>query len=190
MDLVYDTALFLHVTGVLVLFAAVGIEGVALGGLRTAVTGEQARTWLGAMRYLRIAGTASGLLILAPGLYMAAASWGGTGWILVGFVVLLLIAVTGAFVTGRRMAMVAPLAARAQGALPLEVRDRLRDPYLLGSLLVRSMLALGVVLVMTVKPDLLVSVLVVLVAAAIGVAMTAVRGGRVGDATAETEARS
>ncbi len=178
MDLVYDTALFLHITGVLLLFAGLGIEAVALGGLRAATTGDQARTWLRAMRSLRITGPLAGVLILVPGLAMAAGSWGGTGWILVGLVTLVVIAAVGAIVTGRRMAVVGPLAARSQGTLGPEARAALRDARLLGSLFVRVLLGLGAVLVMTVKPGLLVSALVVLVAAAVGVAGAAVGAGR------------
>lgn len=36
----YDLALFLHVVGVFGLFAALTVEGIALRGIRAAVTGD------------------------------------------------------------------------------------------------------------------------------------------------------
>src|ERR1035437_9146706 len=67
---IYSLALFLHIAGVLGLFAGLTIEGIALQGLRHARTGYEARTWLGLLRPLRVIGPAALALILLPGFFL------------------------------------------------------------------------------------------------------------------------
>ena len=45
----YTIALFLHVTGALGLFVAIGLEWISLPRLRRAASVEHARTWLGVL---------------------------------------------------------------------------------------------------------------------------------------------
>ena len=92
---VYNVALFLHIAGVLGLFAGLTIEGIALRGLRRAMTGDDARTWLGLLRPMRVIGPVALALILLPGLYLAANIDVGGGWIAAGLLGFLAIAVLG-----------------------------------------------------------------------------------------------
>jgi hypothetical protein len=136
----YSVALFLHIVGALTLFALLAIEGVSL------------RQGVGAARVNRILGPISAVLILVPGLYMSATSWGWQGWILASFATYVLIAVLGAF-TGIRLMM---------GRLDIQVATV--------SWLVRVGMALGVVFVMTVKPAAAAAAASVVVGALIGAA--------------------
>ena len=136
----YSLALFLHIVGALTLFALLAIEGVSL------------RQGVAAARLNRVLGPISAVLILVPGLYMSATTWGWQGWILFSFATYLLIAVLGA-VTGIRLMM-----------------GRLDHQVATVSWLVRIGMALGVVFVMTVKPTAAVAAASVVVGALVGAA--------------------
>jgi hypothetical protein len=134
----YSIALFLHIVGALLLFVLLTIEGVAL------------RQGFTAARLNRALGPISALTILLPGLYMTATQWGWKGWIVVSLTAWILIAVAGA-ATGISL-----------------LRGRLSTRGAAASWSIRVGMALGVVFVMTVKPDLLVSVISVVAGAGLG----------------------
>jgi hypothetical protein len=142
---VYSIALFVHIVGALLLFALLAIEGV---GLRAGIPTAQLN---------RILGPISALAILLPGLYMMKAQWGWAGWIVVGITSWVLIAVVGAF-TGISV-----------------MRGTMSNRAATVSWLIRIGMALGVVFDMTVKPDLLLSVVSVLVGVIVGVAASLAR---------------
>jgi hypothetical protein len=165
---IYNVALFLHIAGVLALFAGLTIEGIALRGLRHALTGDAARTWLGLLRPMRVIGPVALALILLPDLYLAATIDRGGGWIAGGLLGFLLIAILGAEITGRRMLVVGPALGRAQGSLTEEPLRLARDGGLATSYATRLAIALGVVWLMTLKPDFPLSLVVLVVAAVAG----------------------
>jgi hypothetical protein len=134
----YSIALFLHIVGALLLFVLLTIEGVGL------------RQGFMAARLNRVLGPLSALAILVPGLYMSASQWGWKGWVVVGITAWLLIAVGGA-ATGIGL-LAGRLTTRAAAA----------------SWSIRVGIALGVVFIMTVKPDLLLAVIAVAAGAALG----------------------
>ena len=134
----YSIALFFHIVGALLLFVLLTIEGVAL------------RQGFLAARLNRVLGPISALAILVPGLYMTASQWGGKGWVVVGITAWLLIAVAGT-ATGIGL-LAGRLTTRAAAA----------------SWSVRVGIALGVVFIMTVKPDLLLALVAVAAGAALG----------------------
>jgi hypothetical protein len=168
--LLYPLVLFLHILGAFGLIAAITLEAIGLRGLRRAVRTEDALMWLGISRglVLRLAPASLGL-ILVTGLYMTATTWGPKGWILVALASLVLLAVVGALGGGIRMARIGSAVGGASaGPLSDDLRRALRDPILLTSLRTRLAIVLGVVFLMTVKPSSLASVVVIILAAAIG----------------------
>jgi hypothetical protein len=134
----YSVALFLHIVGSLLLFALLTVEGAGL------------RQGFIAARLNRVLGPISALAILVPGIYMAVSQWAWNGWIVVGIASWVLIAVAGT-VTGITL-LAGRLSTRAAAA----------------SWAIRVGMALGVVFIMTVKPDVLVAVIAVLAGAAAG----------------------
>jgi hypothetical protein len=169
MAILYQLALFLHIIGGFGLIAAITVETIGLRGLRRAMQSTDAMVWLRLLRSIVMRLTPSSLgLILVTGLYMVATTWGPRGWILVALGSLVLLGAIGALGTGRRMARIGPAVGRAQGPLSAEVRDMLRSPILLMSLRVRLAIVLGVVFLMTVKPSGVASLLVMVVAVALG----------------------
>lgn len=169
----YSVALFLHVVGVLGLFIGLGIEWMGLRQLRRATTVEAVHQWMGAFFSLRWLYPVSALLLLGAGLYMIWRLKQWPPWAVLGLVVMLFMAALGALLTGRRMAQIGR--ADEQGAL---LAERLHHPFLLISLRVRALMALGVVYLMTVKPGALASALIILAAAALGaLSSLPLRGG-------------
>jgi hypothetical protein len=174
--LAYHLALFIHILGAFGLIAAITLEAIGLRGLRQATRREEALVWLGISRNLvmRLA-PASLALILVTGLYMMATAWGWQGWILAGLTGLVLLAVVGALGTGKRMARIGPAIGQAPaGAVSDGLRRTLRDPILLASLGTRLAIVLGVAFVMTVKPSGVVALVVVLLAATVGLLVSQV----------------
>lgn len=166
----YSVLVFLHIVGVLGLFASIAVEQVSLAGLRRASTGAQVREWLGVVRGLgRVHGPA-GLLILGTGFYLAATRWGHQAWIGLAIVGMVVMAVLGAGVTGRRMRAIGVELSVGAGPIPEGVRRRLDDPVLRMSAMVRAALGLGIVFNMAVKPQAGVAVAVLIVALLIGAA--------------------
>jgi hypothetical protein len=136
----YSIALFVHIVGALALFALLAIEGVSLRA-RISPRGIQ-----------QLLGPISAASIVIPGFYMAA-QIGWQGWVAVGLVSYVVIAVLGAY-TGINL-----------------MRGRMSPSAATVSWLSRVGIALGVVFDMTVKPNLAVAAIVVLVAMAVGAAI-------------------
>jgi hypothetical protein len=134
----YSVALFLHIVGAVLLFALLTVEGVSL------------RQGFMAARLNRVLGPISAVTILIPGFYMVVSQWGWNGWVVVGIVAWVLIAVAGA----------------ATGIGLLTGRLNIRTAALSWS--VRVGMALGVVFIMTIKPDLIPSIIVVIASALVG----------------------
>jgi hypothetical protein len=169
MTLSYQLALFLHIIGAFGLVAAITVEAIGLRGLRRATRSDDALVWLRLSRSIVMRLTpASLVLILVSGLYMVATAWGPRGWILVALGSLVLLGVIGALGTGRRMARIGPAVGRTQGPLSDELRMKARDPILLLSLRVRLAMVLGIAFLMTLKPSLVASLVVIVLAIALG----------------------
>ena len=79
-------ALFLHVTGALLLFVTLTVEGIALRLLRRAATSAEAAGASAMLRVNRIVGPISAIGVLVPGLYMTATNWGAAAWIVVALI--------------------------------------------------------------------------------------------------------
>ncbi len=159
----YAFALFVHIVGSLLLGTAFTAEGIGLFHLRRASGDAAVQQWEGVIGLGRIFGPASVVTILASGLYMMISSWGWVSWIAVGLFAWVLIAVLGALNGIRLSLLVRRITA---GASP---RTALRSRAFVISWLTRLALAVGVVFLMTNKPDLLAALVTVVVAAATGV---------------------
>ena len=168
----YAVVLFVHVVGAVSLFATLALEWVTLRGLRTAATAEQARVWLGAQAPARWLGGGSFAAILFGGVYLAMSARVEAAWAAIGLVTLVVIGVLGMVLTGRRMASLGRTLRDEAGLLPPGVEARLQDRVLWASLLTRTTLALGVVWLMTVKPDLTGALVAMAAAIVVGLAAT------------------
>ncbi len=169
----YALALFAHLVGVLGFFITIGLQWTSTLRLRRAQTLAQVREWTSLVEGVGKLGPASGLLLLAAGMYMTATAWNmNTPWIEVGFFALLALMALGMGVPFRRLKAIRRAVAKTavpDEALPPEVQRQIADPLLWTSVQVMGSLALGVVFLMTIKPDLAGSLLVLAVVAVLGV---------------------
>lgn len=166
----YSIVMFAHDIGALGYFVGFGLEWASLVRVRRASTAEQAREWLGLRAWVMPLGLTSLVLILLSGLYMAATEVGWMGWIVVALASLVLIAILGATLTGLRIGAIEKAAAAESGPLSLALRQRLNDPLLSTSIQIRTAIALGIVFLMAVQPDLAGSLLTIGIATVLGFA--------------------
>lgn len=149
----YSVAVFLHVVGALGLFVALGLEWSGVQNLRRSATTSQAREWLKQLHGLRLVERPSLLVLLVTGSYLTATIGGGRPWIGLGLATLLAIAALGGLVTRRVLRKIgAELPEDNRPVMPALARQ-LADPIFTLSAWVRTTLALGVVFIMSTKPD-------------------------------------
>jgi Predicted integral membrane protein (DUF2269) len=166
----YTLALFLHVSGAIGAFVSLGIWLFGLAALRRARRVEQVLmlAWL-----IIIASplmVLSVLLLGLAGFEMALSAWGLlTPWIAVSLVSFVLVGPIGAFVLDPRMRTILALAREVpSGPLPDTLDRRTHDPILGISAHTLVAILLGIVFLMTTKPALFMSLVVMAVALALG----------------------
>ena len=169
---IYTIVLFLHVSGAIGYFVGMGAWLFGLATIRRAQRVEQVRSLV---QLVGLSGPLFGvsvLLLLAAGLYMALTAWSLlTGWIVVGLISLVLLAPLGTAVLEPRRRVIDRLARKApDGPLPEELDRYIHDPVLLTAPQTLTALLLGVVFVMTTKPSLVGSIIVMAVALVLGLA--------------------
>ena len=166
----YTLALFLHVSGAIGAFVSLGIWLFGLSALRRARHVEQVR----AIAWLIIIASPlmvfSVLLIGVAGLEMALSTWGlQTPWIAVALVSFVLMAPIGPFVLDLRMRAIIAMAGKApEGTLPDALNKRTHDPILATAAQALASVLLGIVFLMTTKPSLAISILVMVIASFLG----------------------
>ena len=99
---VYSISLFLHIVGALGLGAVLAMEWASLHNLQRATEAGQVREWIRLLGAPRFLGGPAALTILVTGIHMTATRWGPQPWIVVGLAGMVVIAVLGGAVSGRR----------------------------------------------------------------------------------------
>lgn len=172
----YSIALFLHLVGVLALFAGIGIEQTALRRLRNARTVAQVREWMTLLRGLRRIDGPAGLTILVSGGYLVGHGAGYHAWVAAGIVGMVAMAVLGVAVGRPRFLAIASALPATDGPVASLLRARINDPILRATAATRAALGLGIVFDMAVKPAAAGAVIALVVALVIGAA-SSLRGG-------------
>ena len=167
MDL-YSVLIFAHVLGAVALFAALGIEVAAFRRLRGARTAHQARTWIGPLREAGRLGPAVMVTILIAGVWMMAVRWGAEPWIITALVGLVVMAVLGTALTRPAMGRLGTSLAGESPQLPPDFRVLVEGPLRI-SLWLRLAIAVGILGLMTAKPEAFGSLAIMGAAMAIGV---------------------
>jgi hypothetical protein len=166
----YSISVFLHVVGALGLFAALGLEWAGLFNLQRATEVGQVREWMRLLGAPRFLGGPAALIILVSGIYMTSARWGSQGWIIVALGGMVLIAVLGAALGGRRAGAIVRALAAGNGPISPALARQLYDPVLTLSLRLRVALLLGIIFLMSVRPGTAGSLAAMGVAGLIGLA--------------------
>jgi len=168
MDL-YPLLIFLHVLAAVGLFASIGIEVVALGRLGSAATVDAARMWIGLLRTLFP--LVAMLTIVVTGIWMSIVRWGDQAWIGASLLAIVGMAVVGAVTTRRLRRMSTALTSESGPGLSRTFRALQSSATLVASLWLRVAIGIGILALMTVKPDALGSIAIL--AAAVGSGLVA-----------------
>lgn len=169
----YPIALFFHICGDVGIFIGLGVQLLSLTALRRAQSVEQVRAIAWLIPLSDLMGIISALLTTVTGLYMALTVWGWqTGWIAVALasLILFLPLLIGGVIEPRTCAIVAIAREAPNGLLPEALDQRIHDPVLGAALQTMAALLFGLIFLMTIKPSLVNSILVMAVALALGLA--------------------
>ena len=152
----FSFALFLHIIGALMLFAALALEWVGLRQIRSEKLSEPVRAWLGVLGSISKVGFISMLTTVITGVYMLTV-WGWTSWLVVTVGALVLMIVLTRAVAPRVKALGQSL-------------EAVNDPILWISIQTRVVIVLGIVFLKIAKPNLVGSLLTIGVAVVLGIA--------------------
>jgi hypothetical protein len=170
--MLHSVIVFVHVLSAMLIVTAFGIEGLVLLQLSTSTSTRSFVDGLSSFRYVQRVGAAGLIATVLSGIYLAAAYWHWNGaWIGSAFLVVIVIAIIGATMTGRRVTRL-----RKSSLAPAEGRPAAsplgRDRAVLGaSFALRASLLVGIVFLMTVKPSGALALLAIAVSVAIGLAL-------------------
>lgn len=175
--------LFLHIAGVIGVFVGYGTLLLGLHALGRVKSIDDARTLIRLLTAGRRIGfeqvslidaivVVGVLLIAVTGLHMAVYTGDWTsGWARVAIAAFVILAPVGPLLINPRLHAIAKAAEPASSATPLaELRPLVRDPALMMSLRASLGLLVAIVFLMTVKPSLEASALIVMIGTAIGAA--------------------
>jgi hypothetical protein len=167
----YSIVLFVHIVGALGFFMALGLEWAALYQARQTRSTEQLRTWVKVVNGSYRMGMPSMITLLLSGLYMTATVWGMAPWIMVSLGVLVLLVLLVITLIRPRLTTIEQALAVAEGGRSPALDSLVQHPQLWVTIQVRFALALSIIFLMTIKPDLNGALLTV--ASAIALALVA-----------------
>ena len=173
----YSNVLFVHIVSALTLFIGYGLEWTVSALLRHSNTTDQARAWLRVYRVSPpVTGVSLAVLILSGGWLAALTGGMYLAWLIVSVLGIVLALLIG-------FALILPRARAIRGALPEgtapltpEALQQLQSAALPTLIRVRVWLAAGIVYLMTVKPSLGVSLMVLAVSVLLGVLSSVTSG--------------
>jgi uncharacterized membrane protein len=179
----YTLVLFAHVVSAIGYCIGIATLLLVLVGLRRARRVEQVRAL---MQLNDVSAPVGGMsaLLLAAGLYLALTEWSLlTSWILVALIsVIVMVPTSAVLIAPRRRALAEQLAREtSEGGISAALTRRIHDPVLFAVVQTVAALLLGLIFLMTTKPDLVGSVVVMVVALALSLASSALtmRAGQI-----------
>ena len=170
--MVRSVALFAHIVGMLVLFVGLAFEWVSLHSIRRSATPAQVDPWVEVLRALpKFTVAAVGVTVIS-GLYLATrVGVLGLGWVRVSFGSMIVMAILGGPVVRSKIRALLHAGADTDGQTMAATPQRVAaHPLLRASLRTRVAVALTIVYLMILKPDLGESLLLIGAALATGAA--------------------
>jgi hypothetical protein len=151
----YNIALFLHLVGMAGLFAAIGVEMAGLQFARRAGDVAGVRSSIAPPAVVGPAIPVFAVIILVSGGYMVEDVWDwDIAWIYISLAVFLVLLAAGALVNSRRVKAIAIAAGQSpDGPVSPELREKLDAPVLETSERTMLLATVGIVWLMTVKPE-------------------------------------
>jgi hypothetical protein len=167
----YSAVLFVHVASAFGIVAALSLAAVTLARLRRATTVGEARLWIEFAPGVPALAIVSLVFLLLSGIFMTAQMGGWMlAWPRVAMGALLLIGPFGV-VTGRRLRVI-QIACAESRPNESDILAKLRDPFLVFSMNMRIALVLGIMLLMTAKPEMRQSLGIVVSSVFLGIVAT------------------
>jgi hypothetical protein len=168
----YSIALFLHISALLAAMAASGINHFADSRMLAAQTVGELRQWgMVAGKSGKVFPFAL-LALFATGAYMVATAWTwDIGWIDVAIGGVALLFILGGVIGGRGKALGRALGGAPSDPVSAAATQMLRDPIKRSIANVPTALSIGIVFLMVNKPSLAGSIITLMVAIAVGVAL-------------------
>ena len=166
----YFVILFIHITSALVLFMAMAIEWVGISKLQLALKREQIDEWIKFILPLKYIFMSVGTLLLLTGAYMVSAKWNWSAWIIVAMLMWLFLFLHIILVTGKRVEKLSKLINSNSQMSDTELHGFIGTLSLMNLLQSEIAVGLGQIFIMTIKPDLVGSVCVIIVAIILGIA--------------------
>ncbi len=166
----YYVIMFVHITSAVALFMGMAIEWTGINRIHIAVNKDQVKDWLKFLLSLKSLFITAGILLFITGGYMASDNYGWTPWIIVSVILWLYIVLHGSIVMGKKFKAVGSIvnsgSDNAFSGLLVSIQKLNLKKHLQSELAV----GFGTIFIMTVKPNLVGSVCVVLVAVVLGIA--------------------
>jgi hypothetical protein len=167
----FSTVLTIHVLSVLVLIAGLSFEALILFRVRRSSTAAEAAGWIGLVPgpKLKLMGLGSAIILLLTGIYMTTllTAW-SLAWPKFAVVTVILITPVAAFFGKQMMLLHQDCAA---GKLEeTELRRRLLNSKMKTAFAIKTALILGLVLLMTTKPGMTGSLIILLGVLVVGFA--------------------
>ncbi|MCP2033562.1 hypothetical protein L1279_000545 [Planomicrobium sp. HSC-17F08] len=166
--MLYNVILFLHIIGTILMFVAIGITLTAMISIIHSKKVETMQIWA------KLAVEMDGLLpfsvifILLPGLYLVITTWGwGQAWVNLSLLTLIIMTVMGPAINLRRLKNILKAVEAEVGKTSVPspaLMNLAKDRTLWNSVSIMSMLAIGIVLLMTVKIGLFGSIAAIVLA--------------------------
>jgi hypothetical protein len=171
----YEIALFVHFVGLAGLFAGIGVEVAMLHFAQRSSDVQSVRTLIAVGEPAGKMIPAFALLILLSGIYMVEDVWDWEkAWISMSLLAFLVLLAMGPLINGRRMKAIRTAAERSpDGPVPKELRSLLDDPVLTTSERTMLLAAIGLVYLMTTKPDAGGTIIALLVFIGLGLILSA-----------------
>lgn len=169
--MLYNVMLFFHILGTIVMFVAIGITLTAMIAMLYAKKTEILREWAALAVKLDGLLPFSVILILLPGLHLVFTAWGwGMAWVNLSLITLIAMTLMGPIINLRRLkAILTAVNNETEPTPSSETLDKVRDQTLWHSVITMTMLVIAILFLMTVKPAVLGSLIVLGTAILFGV---------------------
>lgn len=165
----YSLLIFIHVLGAIGMFAAWSIEFVTLLRLRQAGTLDEARICIRWLKQQRSMEPVAMLVVIATGIWMGIVRWNHQPWMVTALFAMVVIAVVGVVTAWRSLP-------RLKAKLPTKLEQlptnfvAIANPLAI-SLQLRVAIGIGILGLMTAKPDMPNSLIIISIALVIGTVM-------------------
>lgn len=171
--MLYNTVLFLHILGAILMFVAIGITLSAMIAMLHSKKVDAIYNWSAIAVKLDGLLPFSVILILLPGLYLVITNWGwGIAWVNISLIALVAMTFMGPIINLRRLKGIlntAKIAHETNMSAPTaELSNKIRDRVLWNSVSIMTLLAVAIVFIMTVKLELVGTLITMAIAIALG----------------------